>query len=361
MADIGKTTAPGSMTLNQPLDFRSDTVTRPTPAMRAVMAEAVVGDDVFGDDPTVISLQERVAHLLGKEAALFVPSGTMSNLIGVRLHCRPGDALICEANCHLFYYEQGGYAQLCGVAARPLPGQHGVLTLEQVQSQLFPDNVHFTRTRLLCLENTHNRGGGRVQPYETIEALCGWARQNGLRTHLDGARLWNAVVASGIAAARWARHFDTVNVCFSKGLGAPVGSALAGPAELIREAVRHRKVLGGGWRQAGILAAAALHALEHHVDRLVEDHRNARRLADGIRQIDGLRLESETIDTNIVVFHVQSQRGSAANLVRCLREQGVLVLASGPSTIRAVTHLDVTTVDVDRALEILASAVAGLS
>jgi len=360
MANTGKTATSGSMTLNQPLDFRSDTVTRPTPAMRAAIAEAAVGDDVFGDDPTVIALQERVAHLLGKEAALFVPSGTMSNLIGVRLHCRPGNALICEANCHLFYYEQGGYAQLCGVAARPLPGQHGVLTLEQVQSQLFPDNVHFTRTRLLCLENTHNRGGGRVQPYENIEALCSWARQNGLRTHLDGARLWNAVVASGIVAARWAQHFDTVNVCFSKGLGAPMGSALAGPAELIREAVRQRKVLGGGWRQAGILAAAALHALEHHIDRLVEDHRNARRLADGIRQIDGLRLESETIDTNIVVFHVHSQRGSAANLVRCLREQGVLVLASGPSTIRAVTHLDVTTVDVDRALEILAGAVAGL-
>lgn len=349
------------MTSNQPLDFRSDTVTRPTPAMRAAMAEAAVGDDVFGDDPTVIALQERVAQVLGKEAALFVPSGTMSNLIAVRSHCRPGDSLICEAQCHLFYYEQGGYAQLCGVAARPVEGQHGLLTLEQVQSQLLPDNVHFTRTRLLCLENTHNRGGGRLQPYETIEALCGWARQNGLRTHLDGARLWNAVVASGIAAARWARHFDTVNVCFSKGLGAPVGSALAGPAELIREAIRHRKVLGGGMRQAGILAAAALHALEHHVDRLVDDHRNARRLADGIRQIDGLRLEGDTIDTNIVVFHVQPQRGSALDLVGCLRERGVLMLASGPSTIRAVTHLDVTAADVDRAVEILSRTVAGLS
>ncbi|MEI8371294.1 MAG: low-specificity L-threonine aldolase [Planctomycetota bacterium] len=349
------------MTLNQPLDFRSDTVTRPTPAMRTAMAEAAVGDDVFGDDPSVIALQERVARVLGKEAALFVPSGTMSNLIGIRLHCRPGEALICEANCHLFYYEQGGYSQLCGVAARPLPGQHGVLTLEQAQSQLYPEDVHFTRTRLLCLENTHNRGGGRVQPYDTIESLCGWARQNGLRTHLDGARLWNAVVASGIAAARWAQHFDTVNVCFSKGLGAPVGSALAGPAELIREAVRHRKVLGGGMRQAGILAAAALHALEHHVDRLLDDHRNARRLADGIRQIDGLRLGDGMIDTNIVVFHLQPERGIAQNLVRCLREQGVLMLAFGPSTIRAVTHLDVTRADVDQALEILTSAVAGIS
>ncbi len=342
------------MTVNQALDFRSDTVTRPTPAMRAAMAQAAVGDDVFGDDPTVHALQERVAHLLGKEAALFVASGTMSNLIGVRSHCRPGDALICEAECHLYYYEQGGHAQLGGVAARPLPGERGLLTLEQVQSQLLPDDQHFTRARLLCLENTHNRGGGRVQPYETIETLCGWARQNGLRTHLDGARLWNAVVASGIAAAEWARHFDTVNVCFSKGLGAPVGSALAGPADLIREAVRHRKVLGGGWRQAGILAAAALHALDHHIDRLVEDHRNARRLADGIRRIDGLRLESETIDTNIVVFHVPPECSSAADLVRRLRAQGVHVLASGPTKIRAVTHLDVTAANVDRAVEILA-------
>jgi threonine aldolase len=332
--------------------------------MRAAMAAAAVGDDVYGDDPTVIALQERVAQLLGKEAALFVPSGTMSNQIGVRLHCRPGDALICEANCHVYYYEQGGYSQLAGVVAQPLLGEQGVLTLEQVQSQRLPDDQHFPRTRLLCLENTHNRGGGRVQPYEAVAALCGWARQNGLRTHLDGARLWNAVVASGIPAARWAQHFDTVNVCFSKGLGAPVGSILAGPVELIREAIRHRKVLGGGWRQAGILAAAALYALDHHVDRLAEDHRNARRLADGIRHIDGLRLDGETIDTNLVIFQVQprsgvssAERSGAAEVVRVLRDQGLLMSAFSPTKIRAVTHLDISTADVDRALEILAEVV----
>ncbi len=184
-------------------DFRSDTVTRPTPAMRAAMAAAAVGDDVWGEDPTVIELQERVAALLGKEAALFVPSGTMSNLIAVRLHCRPGEAIICEAESHVYYYEQGGYAQLNGVAARPLPGRNGVLELEQLEALPMAENPHFPRTRLLCLENTHNRGGGRIQPYENVETLCGWARRQGLRTHMDGARLWNAAVASGIPPAQW--------------------------------------------------------------------------------------------------------------------------------------------------------------
>ena len=259
-----------------PKDFRSDTVTRPTSAMRSAMAAAAVGDDVWGEDPTVIELQDCLAQRLGKEATLFVPSGTMSNLIGVRLHCRAGEAMICEAESHVYYYEQGGYAQVNGVIARPLQGLNGVLRLEQLEALPEHDNVHFPRTRLLCLENTHNRGGGRILPYENVETLCGWARRRGLRTHLDGARLWNAAVASGISPAQWSQHFDTVSVCFSKGLGAAVGSALAGPRDLIREALRHRKLFGGGMRQAGILAAAALYALDHHVDRLAEDHANAR-------------------------------------------------------------------------------------
>lgn len=318
------------------------------------MAEAEVGDDVLGDDPTVLRLQQRVAEMLGKEAALFVPSGTMSNLIGVRLHCRPGEAMICEANCHLYFYEQGGYAQINGVSARPVQGQYGILRLEQLEGLAFADNPHFARTRLLCLENTHNRGGGRVQPYETVEALCSWARQKGLRTHLDGARLWNAAVATGIPAAGWAGHFDTVNVCFSKGLGCPVGSAIAGPAELIREALRHRKVLGGGMRQAGVLAAAALYALDHHLDRLAEDHANAQRLAQGIRQIDGLRLEPEDVHTNLVFFHVAPSLCTAAEFSARLRECGLLMLATGPSSLRAVTHLDVNSADVERAIEVIA-------
>ncbi len=337
------------------LDFRSDTVTRPSAGMRAAMAAADVGDDVFGDDPSIHRLQARAAELLDKEAALFVPSGTMSNLIAVRLHCRPGDEMICEAGCHLFNYEQGGYAQINGVAVQPVHGDSGVMQAEQLTELIRPGNAHFVRTRLVTIENTHNRGGGRIQPYETVEAICGWARQNGLRTHLDGARLLNAVVATGIAAPQWTQHFDTVSLCFSKGLGAPVGSVLAGPRDLLAEGLRHRKVLGGGMRQSGILAAAALYALEHNVQRLAEDHANARRLADGIGRIDQLEVCSETIDTNMVFFRVSERWGGAAEFSAALQQRGLLMNATGPATIRAVTHLDVTAGDVDRAIEILKS------
>jgi threonine aldolase len=342
---------------NQCLDFRSDTVTKPTPDMRAAMAQAEVGDDVFGDDPSVIRLQEKIAAILGKEAALFVPSGTMSNLICVRLHCRPGEELICEAGCHIHSFEQAGYAQINGVAAQPIVGEHGIIRLDQVESLPWADNPHFPRTRLLCLENTHNRGGGRIQPYQIVESLCGWARQHGLRTHLDGARLFNAVVATGIEAVGWTQHFDTVSVCFSKGLGAPVGSALAGPRELVREAVRHRKVFGGGMRQAGVLAAAAIYALDHHVDRLAEDHANARRLAAGIGQIERLQVTSTTFDTNLLYFRVDPSWMTAAALASRLAEHGLLMVATGRDTIRAVTHLDVSESDVDRAIEILKKVV----
>jgi threonine aldolase len=338
-------------------DFRSDTVTRPTAAMRAAMASAEVGDDVFGDDPSVIRLQERIAAMLGKEAALFVASGTMSNLIGVRLHCHPGDELICEAGCHIYNYEQGGYAQLSGVAVRPVEGRGGVLDVAQLVDLVRPEDPHFVRTRLVSIENTHNRGGGRIQPFAAVEAICRWARENGLRTHLDGARLFNAVAATGIEAPRWAGLFDTVSVCFSKGLGAPVGSALCGPRDLIAQAVRHRKVLGGGMRQAGILAAAALHALEHHVERLADDHANAQLLADGIRQIDRLRLDPEAVDTNIVYFQVDEAWGSAAEFSAALRKRGVLMLPTSRTKLRAVTHLDVDRRAVDAALSAMKAIV----
>lgn len=338
------------------LDFRSDTVTRPTPEMRRAMAEAVVGDDVFGEDPTVHALQGRVAGLLGKEAALLVPSGTMSNQIGLRVNCRPGDEIICEANCHLYFYEQGGYAQLSGLSVRPVQGCHGIIQPEQLEDLLRPANVHFPHTRLFCLENTHNRGGGRIQPYATVEAICRWAHSNGLRTHLDGARLLNAVAATGIDAARWAQHFDTVSICFSKGLGAPIGSALAGPKDLIEEGLRHRKVLGGGMRQAGVVAAAALYALDHHVERLAEDHANARRLADGIRGVQRLRLDSDTVDTNMLFFTVDPSLGTAAQFAARLKEHGLLMLPTARHTIRAVTHLDVNGRDVEKAIEILQAA-----
>ena len=338
---------------NQHLDFRSDTVTRPTPQMRSAMAEAQLGDDVFGDDPTVNRLQERVAEMLDKEAALYVPSGTMSNLIGVHVHCRGGDELICEAGCHIFNYEQAGYAQLNGVAARTVEGQHGVIRPEQLQGLIRPDNAHLVRTRLVCLENTHNRGGGKILPYDNVEAICRWARESGLGTHLDGARLFNAVVATGIEAPRWTQHFDTVSVCFSKGLGAPVGSALAGPRELIEAGHRYRKVLGGGMRQAGVIAAGALYALEHHIDRLAEDHANAVRLAEGIKRIERLQLAGDSVDTNMLFFRVDPALGTAAQFEEKIKRHGLLMLATAPETIRAVTHLDVSAADVDRAIEIL--------
>jgi threonine aldolase len=340
------------------LDFRSDTVTRPTKAMRSAMANAEVGDDVFDEDPSVHALQERLADHLGKEAALFVPSGSMSNQIGVRVHCAPGDEFICEAGCHIYNYEQGAYAQLSGVAARTVDGRNGVLQLEQLTGLIRGDNEHLVRTRLVCLENTHNRGAGRVQPYDVVESICSWAHGNGLLTHLDGARLFNAVVASGIEARRWAEHFDTVSVCFSKGLGAPVGSALAGPKEMIARARRHRKLFGGGMRQAGILAAAALYALENHVERLAEDHANAQILAQSVREIPGLELLDERVDTNIVIFRVEPRLGTAAEFCERLKEDGLLMLAVAAQQVRAVTHLDVDRQDATRAAEILAK-VAG--
>lgn len=335
------------------LDFRSDTVTSPTVEMRDAMAKAELGDDVFGEDPTTNRLQTRVAEMLGKEAALYAPSGTMTNLIGVRLHCKPGDEMICEAGCHIINYEQAGYAQLSGIAARTVEGCYGVMEPAQLEHAIRPDNVHQVRTRLVCLENTHNRGGGKIQPYDTVESICAWAHANGLRCHLDGARLFNAVVATGIDLPHWAKHFDTVSVCFSKGLGAPVGSAIAGPQELIDEALRHRKVLGGGMRQCGVTAAAALYALENHVTRLALDHECAQKLAAGIARIDGLNLTPEKIDTNLLFFRVDPCLGTAAEFCEKLRDKGILMLPTAPQTIRAVTHLDVTLDDADCAVEMI--------
>lgn len=333
------------------VDLRSDTVTRPTPGMQQAIANAQLGDDVFGEDPTTNALQERLADMLGKESALFVPSGTMSNQLGVRVHCKPGDEFLCEAWCHIYNYEQGAFASLSGVAVRPVEGEFGVLRPEQLVDMIRPENPHMARTKLVCLENTHNRGAGRIQPYEYVEAICTWAHANGLATHLDGARLFNAAVATGIDASRWAQHFDTVSVCFSKGLGAPVGSALAGPRDMIKEAYRHRKAFGGAMRQAGVIAGAALYALDHHIDRLADDHVRARRLADAIRQTPGLSLYPDTIDTNIVIFRVSPDLGSAANFTGRLEQCGVRMLAFNANTIRAVTHLDVDDADIDRACE----------
>jgi threonine aldolase len=339
------------------IDLRSDTVTRPTPAMRAAMQAAEVGDDVFHEDPTVNRLQERVAELLGKEAALFVPSGTMSNQICIKGHTQPGDELICESNCHVYNFEAGGPAVLAGVTCRTLEGEHGILDVSQLEGKVRPINEHLVRTRLVCLENTHNRGGGRIYPLEKIRAIRAWTQRHGLILHLDGARLWNAVVATGIPAATWAAQFDTVSVCFSKGLGAPVGSALAGPKEFVARARHVRKLFGGGMRQAGVIAAAALYALEHHVERLAEDHRHARILAQAIGDTPGLRLVPPDVQTNLVWVEVDPELGTSKAVAATLKERGVLVHTPGPQMIRICTHLDVSSAQTEQAADAIRKAV----
>ena len=324
------------------VDLRSDTVTRPTPGMREAMARAEVGDDVFGDDPTVNRLQERIAAMLGKEAALFLPSGTQSNLAAVMSHCGRGDEMIVGQMAHTYRWEAGGAAVLASVQPQPLEHQpDGTLALADIEAAIKPDDPHFARTRLLCLENTL---GGKVLPQSYMGDATALARRHGLATHLDGARLFNAATALGVPAGDIAQHFDSVSVCFSKGLGAPVGSALCGSRELIERARRVRKMLGGGMRQAGVLAAAALYALDHHLERLADDHALARRLAEGLRGIPGLVVEPP--ETNMVFVEVD--RGRAAALLEHLKAQGVL--ATGLYRLRFVTHLDLDADGIDHAI-----------
>ncbi len=334
------------------IDLRSDTVTKPTPAMRKVMAEAEVGDDVFLEDPTVNRLQEVVADLLGKEAALFVPSGTMGNQIAIRCHTQPGDEVICEADAHFLHYELGGIAALSGVHARTIGGVRGVITAEQIAALIRPAVYYLPTTKLIALENTHNRAGGTIFPVAEIQRIAALAKQQGLRMHLDGARLWNASAATGIPPHEYAHAFDSVSVCFSKGLGAPVGSALAGAREFIERARRIRKMFGGGMRQAGILAAAAIYALEHQRERLVEDHRNARRLAEGLAEIPGLKIDHQSVQTNIVMINVAETGMDAAAAVAALQQQGVEVVVFGSHVVRAVTHLEITGEDIESAVAI---------
>ena len=334
------------------VDLRSDTVTRPTPAMRSAMADAVVGDDVFGDDPTVIHLEREVAALLGHEAALFVPSGTMANAVAVATHTRRGDEVILEETAHIFQYEGAGSAVLSGVQLWPVRTEDGLPSPEEIASRVRPlGDPHFPISRLLCLENTHNRAGGRVLPLGGFRAAVETARAHGLAVHLDGARLWNAAVASGRAASEYASLCDSVSVCFSKGLGAPVGSAIAGSREFVARARSERKRLGGGMRQAGIIAAGALYALTHHRTRLAEDHARARRLAEGIAGLSGLAASPETVDSNIVVARVV--RGTKESWLAGLAERGVRAVPFGTGAIRFVTHLDVDDEGIERALSAL--------
>jgi threonine aldolase len=330
------------------IDLRSDTVTKPSGAMRAAMANAEVGDDVIGFDPTVEALQDYVADLLGKEAAIYMPSGSMTNQIALRLHCQPGDEFLCEADCHVYNYEQAAFAQLSGIVARTIQGRFGVLEPEQLLGKIRPPGDHMVRTRLVSLENTHNRGGGTVQPLENVDAICQWAHQNGLATHLDGARLFNAEAATGIDAKRWAQGFDSVSICFSKGLGAPVGSALAGSREFVLRARRARKLFGGGMRQVGILAAGALYAIQNHRQRLSEDHENAKLLAEAVGQTTGLTVDPAP-ETNIVVVRIDPALGNSDSFSKELATLGIGGLPFGPQHIRFVTHLDVSRQQVQEA------------
>jgi threonine aldolase len=325
------------------IDLRSDTVTRPTEAMRRAMLAAEVGDDVFGDDPTVNRLQATLAERLGYEAGLFAPSGTQTNLIALMTHCQRGDEYIVGQDAHTYKYEGGGAAVLGSIQPQPIENApDGALPLAKVAAAIKPDDAHFARTRLLALENTI---GGKVVPLAVAHELTRFAHGKGLATHLDGARLFNAAVALGVGPREVVRGFDTASICLSKGLGAPVGSVLVGPREFIERAKRPRKMLGGGMRQAGVLAAACLHALDHHVERLAEDHANAQRLADGLRTITELKVDGPS--TNMLFVTVPAERLAALNAH--MAAHGVLLLVRSP-TLRLVTHLDVDHAGIDRAV-----------
>lgn len=339
------------------INLYSDTVTKPTAAMREAIARAEVGDDMSGEDPTVNRLETLMAEKLSKEAAVFACSGTQSNQMGVKTHCLPGDELLIEATGHIACFEAGGPAALSGVTCRQIPGRLGMLDIADLEGKVKADNQHLCITRLLCLENTTNVGGGRAWPLDQLARVCRWAHDNSLKTHLDGARLFNACVAKGYSAADVGQHFDTISICFSKGLGCPMGSILVGGRDDIRKARRVRKLFGGALRQAGIVAAAAVYAMENHVERLAIDHENAKMLAREIAKIDGLSIQVDDVETNLVFFEVDPKLGYAAQLSAALLERGVKVGASGAQRLRACTHLDVSHDDVLKAADILRQTV----
>ena len=332
------------------IDLRSDTVTKPTPAMRKAMAEAQVGDDVFGEDPTVNLLQEKVANLLGKEAALFVPSGTMGNQLSIKSHTEPGDEVIIESSSHPYNFEGGAGAALSGIQFQSLRGVRGILDASQIEEAIRPADHHFPVTKLVCLENTHNRGGGSIFPLEKMAEIYRLAKSKALLVHLDGARLWNASAATGIKPHEYAQWADSVSVCLSKGLGAPIGSLVAGSELFIDRVHRFRKMFGGGMRQVGIIAAAGIYALDHHFERLKEDHQNAKRLGVGLKEFKGVSIDPRHVETNILIFDVANTRMTALQVAEAMKKQGILIHAVGKTQIRLVTHLDVTAEDIEKAL-----------
>ena len=331
------------------IDLRSDTITLPTPEMREAIHQAFVGDDVFGDDPSINNLEERVAEILGKEAAVYMPSGTMTNQVAIRTHTEPGDEILLEQSAHVYFNEAGATAALSGAICRLIPGDRGVFGAEDMEAAIRPVNDHYPRTKLVCVENTANRGGGKVWPLEKLAEVKKTGHENGLKIHLDGARIWNAAAAMNIPESEIAKHFDSVSVCFSKGLGAPVGSALAGSSDFIMEARRFRKQFGGGMRQAGIIAAGALYALENNRERLTVDHDNAKIFAKGLAEINGIDVNPDDVETNIINFRVQGM--TKDELIEKLNKQGTHVLPKDSITIRAVTNLMVSESQINIALD----------
>ncbi len=329
------------------IDLRSDTVTKPSAAMRAAIANAEVGDDVLGDDPTIRKLETYVASLLGKEAAVFMPTGTMTNQVAIRCHTEAGDEVLCDSTAHVYNFEAGAPAAISGVMIRHLHGERGIFSAKQLANALRPNNLHYPPTKLVVVENTSNRGGGSIWPLETVREIHDLCANTRLAMHLDGARLWNACAATQIPESDYAKFFDSVSVCFSKGLGAPIGSALAGTKTFIERARRFRKMLGGGMRQAGIIAAGALFAVENNRNRLCEDHRNAQLFAQRIAQNDSIELIPEKIETNIVIFRTKTV--SAEFLSNQLFINDILILPTSHDTLRAVTHLDVNEFDIIKA------------
>jgi threonine aldolase len=341
------------------IDFSSDTITKPTPEMRKFMSEAAVGDEQRREDPTVNRLVEMVSDLLGKEDAIYLPSGTMCNQVAIRVFCRPGDEIIMEETTHTRHYETGGPAALTGASIYTVQGKRGIFSASQVEAAIRPANNHFPRSRLLMVEQTTNLGGGAIWPLKTIQEVCAVAHKYGLARHMDGARLLNAVVANGISAKDYAAPFDAVWIDFSKGLGAPVGSALAGSKDFIQEAWRWKHQFGGAMRQAGIIAAGAVYALDHHVERLAKDNANAQILAKGLEEIDGI--EVEPVETNIIFFDVSGLGTTSAEFSDVLLSRGVRVGGTGKTRIRAVTHLDVSRAQVEEAVGVIREVAAGLS
>jgi threonine aldolase len=332
------------------VDLYSDTLTRPTAEMRRFMCEAEVGDEQKHEDPTVNLLQEMVAELLGKDAALFLPSGTMCNEIAMRVHCRHGEEMLAHRTAHPIHFEGGGPAALAGVNVQGLDGPRGQYDAATLEAAIRPDNRHMPRSRLVWVEQTSNLGGGSVWPLEKVHAVTEVARRRGLATHMDGARLMNAVVASGVPARQWAAPFDSAWIDFTKGLGAPVGAAIAGSRDFIAEAWRCKQQMGGAMRQAGIIAAGGIYALRHHVKRLADDHANAKRLAEGLAALPGIAIDPATVETNLVFFDLTGALDAGAAVERMLA-RGIRMGALGPRTVRAVTHLDVSAEGIERALE----------